>query len=183
MQIFFNQATQKESVLDYRWRLVNLINSRGVGIFSGIIGLLIPIIYPIYCAIEILFKSGVFSLKPFQNMISTSSSILGLIIYYSIVMVIIFILAKNINKIKRHLTDFDIGIIGLNIGALEELIWIYLSFNAFEEVRDILEKSKGDKSKARELLTKAYNNLTKREWKEAVRNASKAYSILIMSKD
>ena len=182
MLVFLNQATQKESVLDYRWRLVNLINSRGVGIFSGIIGLLIPMIYPMYCSVETFFTSGVFSLEPFQNMTSTSSNTLRLAIYYLIVLAFIAVLAKNIYRIKTHLADFDIGIIGSNKGALEELIWIYLSFNTFAEIREVLERSKENREKARELLLKTYGNLIKGEWEQTIRNASKLYSLITTSK-
>lgn len=170
--LFFIHATQKQQILDYRWRLINLVNARGMGIFSSAFATLFPLIY----GICLYLSSPTFPMLPTEIAVPNLKDTLRFLSYYLVIAICILVLSSGISRIKKILADLDIGILGSTQENLDESVRAFLSLNTVSEVDRIVSESK-KREELQKLVDEAYTSLRKKKWKEAIRKASKAYTL------
>lgn len=172
MLLFFFQATQNREVLDYRWRLINLVNARGIGIFSSAFATLFPLVYGVY----LYLSSPIFPVLPTEIPPVDILDISKLLFYYLVIVICILILSSGIARIKKILADVDIGILGSDLEGLDELILTFVGLTTISEVKRIVSESR-KQDELRKPLGKASKLLGKKKWKEAIREASEVYTL------
>jgi hypothetical protein len=158
-----------DDVVDYSWRLINLINARGVGAFTCILALFIPLFYVVFLFISAAINNS--TLPELPNNDTTTM----VITYYIAITVFTIVLLHGITRIKRHLADFNLGLIVSETEGLPQFILAYVSAKAVCCVKEVLSKQKKSDMTFQELVGKAFEHLRNREWKEALKVAGKAY--------
>ena len=160
---------ETDDVIDYSWRLINLINARGVGAFTCILALFIPPIYLTFLCISAVIHKAALPVLP------NADTIIMVITYYIAITAFIAVLLHGIPRIKKHLSDFNLGISVSKREELPQFILAYVSAKVVCSVSGILsEQKKGDKN-FQELIDKAFEYLRNGKWKEALEVAGKSY--------
>jgi hypothetical protein len=160
---------ETSDVIDYSWRLINLINARGVGGFTCILAFFIPPFYLAFLCISAAIHKSTMQVLP-----NTDTTIM-VITYYAAITAFMIVLLHGVPRIKKHLSDFNLGISVSKRKELPEFILAYVSAKVVCSVKGIvLEQKKGDKN-FQEAIGKAFENLRNGKWKEALEVAGKAY--------
>lgn len=170
MHMFRLHEQENTAVIDYNWRLINLINARGVGAFTCILALFIPVSYAVYLYVSALILG--LPLPQFPDY----KAIVMIILYYISIVVFIFVLIRGISRIKRHLSDLNLEVLISKSENLEQLILAYASVKVVCIVKDMLLKARKHDKNSKKLIEKALEDLRKREWKDALEKASEVYS-------
>ena len=169
MHIFRLHEQEKTQVVDYSWRLINLINARGVGAFTCVLALFIPVGYMIF-----LFVSSLIQRLPLPRL-PNYEVVTMVILYYVSIAVFIYVLLNGIPRIKRHLSDLNLEVLISKSENMEKFILAFVSVKVVSAVKEILQKEKKYGEDSKKLIEKAFQNLRKKEWKEALEKASEAY--------
>jgi len=168
--LFHMHGKCSTETVDYSWRLVNLINARGVGIFSCILAIFVPLIYGLY-----LYVSSP-NFPVFPNFGSlTSNHVIVLLAYYALIGIFAYVLASGVSGIKENLADLNTGILVSERSDLEQLIKAFSATKTVCFVNDILSKEKKRIGISQELIEKSFKNLENKDWEKALQNASEAY--------
>ena len=170
MHTFRLHDQENQELVDYSWRLINLINARGVGAFTCIIALFIPIGYLIYQYAYSAF------LKLPMPAIPGYETIVLVILYYASTIIFIAILIKGIPRIKKHLSDFNLDVLISKGQDLDQFVLGYVSAKVVCYVKYGLMERKYNE-KAGKLIDDAFEHLRKREWRESLKKADDAYAI------
>lgn len=160
---------ETDDVIDYSWRLINLINARGVGAFTCILALFIPLFYLMF-----LFISAVIHESALPGLPNADITIM-LITYYIAVIAFTIVLLHGITRIKRHLSDFNLGVSVSKREELPQFVLAYVSAKVVCCVKEILSEQKKSDRNFQELIGKAFEHLRNSKWKEALEVAGKAY--------
>jgi len=169
--LFFIHSTQKQDIIDYRWKLINLVNGRGIGMFSSCFGACVPLLYVIW----------VFSLSPTCDVFTTGivtlpRVLLRLLLYYAVIVICWIVLSSGIPRIRRILADWDIGIVVSCLENIDKLVLKYLGLNAISEVDKIVSKLE-KRDDLQKLVDEAYTCLREERWEESIKKASHAYTL------
>jgi len=160
---------EKEGIIDYSWRLINLINARGVGAFTCILAIFVPVGYVIFQYIYAYVQK-----LPLPEMPGAETIIL-ILLYYASIVVFTTVLLSGIPRIKKHLSDINLEVIISKGKDLEEFVLAYVSVKIVCVVKDILSRTRHDEDADRS-IEKAFAYLRDRQWKEALEKAAEAYS-------
>lgn len=165
---FFEHNNLPEDSIDYIWRLINIINSRGVGIFSCLVASTIPIIYVI-----IHLLSGYLEFLP--SLISQWPVFMrNMGVYYFVIIILLIIFNSRLAHIKRILSDFSLGTVLSKINIVETIVSSYISFNTIDVLVKRLEQSKDD-NKKNQLIEETSPLLIRGDWKSAYKTAIEIY--------
>jgi hypothetical protein len=170
IHIFRLHEQENMDVIDYSWRLINLINARGVGAFTCVLALFVPVSYVMF-----LYASAILLGLPLPGLPNYETTVMA-ILYYISIAVFIFVLIRGIPRIKKHLSDLNLEVLISKSENLEQFILAYVSVKVVCRVKDILSKEEKSDENSKKLIEKAFENLRKREWKDALETASKAYN-------
>jgi hypothetical protein len=160
---------ETDNVIDYSWRLINLINARGVGAFTCILAFFMPPFYLTFLCISAVIHKSALPVLP------NADTTIMVITYYIAITAFMTVLLHGVPRIKKHLSDFNLGISVSKRKELPEFILAYVSAKVVCSVKGIVsEQKKGDKN-FQELIGKAFEHLRNGKWKEALEVAGKAY--------
>jgi hypothetical protein len=168
--IFNMHKGSNEETIDYSWRLVNLINARGVSIFACFLALFIPAVYGL-CLYVSSQNFPVLASLAFP----TLRQIIPFLTYYALIAVAVFILWSGISRIKQNLADFNTGMLISERSRLEQFVKAFSAFKTVSIVEELLSKEKKHTDVAQKLIDEAYQCLKDEEWEKALQNASEAY--------
>ena len=126
----------KPETIDYSWRLINLINARGVAAFTCIMALMIPVVYVAYYYVHAIY----FSL-PLPALPNIDGIAMGVLYIVSII-TFTAILLSGISRIKKHLSDFNLGNALSETGELKEFILAYAATKVACKVKEAALKKK-----------------------------------------
>ncbi len=176
INLFVNESGD-QGLIDYSWRLINLINARGVGIFSCVVGVFVPIVYGIwlYSAQGFPNVSAIPTLTLLQNSLVVAA-------YYILVVVFAYVLASGIPRIKRHLSDFNLSAVVSERYDIDKFVLAKVAIESVCIARNVVERRTSNddiRKKTCALVTEAVENLRKREWEKAIEIASEIYSATV----
>jgi len=155
---YFEHNNLKSDSIDYVWRLINLINSRGVGMFTCLIASIIPILY-----ISIYLLSSYLLFLP-KIVLNWPLFLRNMGAYYFFIFIFIIIFNSKLKHIKNILSDYSLGVVILNIQEIDDIILRYLTYYSVNEIKKIYEMQKNESLKSK-LLKDTYTLIKRKEWK------------------
>lgn len=160
---------ETDDVIDYSWRLINLINARGVGAFTCILAFFIPLFYLTFFFISAVVHKSALPVLP------NADTTIMVITYFIAITAFMTVLLHGVPRIKKHLSDLNLGISVSKRKELPEFILAYVSAKVVCSVKGIVSEQKKDDKNFQELIGKAFEHLRNGKWKEALEVAGKAY--------